>query len=128
MKNWKLPISVILNHEKSSGSMEAARAVEIFQHEHSVQKHKLVWISLFTIGDSSSFKEVVESNSHSEFGIVPEKVECAGHVQKRLVTCWWNMANEYKGAETLLSGKGKLTEKVTNSLQNFYGIAIRQKW
>ena len=42
MKNGKLPISVILNHEKSSGSMEAARAVEIFQHEHSVQKHKLV--------------------------------------------------------------------------------------
>ena len=38
------------------------------------------------------------------------------------------MANEYKGTETLLSGKGKLTEKVTNSLQNFYGIAIRQKW
>ena len=28
--------------------------------------------------------------------------------------------------ETLLSGKGKLTEKVTNSLQKFYGIAIRQ--
>ena len=118
MKNWKLPISVILNHEKSSGSMEAARAVEIFQHEHSVQKHKLVWISLFT----------VESNPYSEFGIVPEKVECVGHVQKRLVTCWWNMANEYKGTETLLSGKGKLTEKVTNSLQNFSGIAMRQKW
>ena len=83
---------------------------------------------MFTIGDSSSFKEVVESNPYSEFGIVPEKVECVGHVQKRLVTCWWNMPNEYKGAETLLSGKGKLTEKVTNSLQNFYGIAIRQKW
>ena len=28
--------------------------------------------------------------------------------------------------QTLLSGKGKLTEKVTNSLQNFYGVAIRQ--
>ena len=28
--------------------------------------------------------------------------------------------------QTLLPGKGKLTEKVTNSLQNFYGIAIRQ--
>ena len=83
---------------------------------------------MFTIDDSSSFKEVVKSNPYSEFGIVPEKVECVGLVQKRLVTCWWNMANEYKGTETLLSGKGKLTEKVTNSLQNFYGIAIRQKW
>ena len=31
-----------INHEKSSGSMEPPRAVEIFPHEHSVQKHKLV--------------------------------------------------------------------------------------
>ena len=36
------------------------------------------------------------------------------------------MVKEYKGTTTLLSGKGKHTEKVINSLQNFYGIAIRQ--
>ena len=36
------------------------------------------------------------------------------------------MVKEYKGTATPLSGKGKLTEKVINSLQNFYGIAIRQ--
>ena len=55
---------------------------------------------MFTIGDTSSFKEVVESNPYSEFDIVPEKVECVGHVQKWLVTCLWNMANEYKGRDT----------------------------
>ena len=49
---------------------------------------------MFTIGDTSSFKEVIESNPYSEFDIVPEKVECVGHVQKWLVTCLWNMANE----------------------------------
>ena len=36
------------------------------------------------------------------------------------------MVKEYKGVATPLSGKGKLTEKVINSLQNFYEIAIRQ--
>ena len=36
------------------------------------------------------------------------------------------MVKEYKGTATPLSGKGKCTEKVINSLQNFYGIAIIQ--
>ena len=36
------------------------------------------------------------------------------------------MLKEYKGTATPLWGKGKLTEKVINSLQKFYGIAIRQ--
>ena len=36
------------------------------------------------------------------------------------------MVKEYKGTATPLSGKRKLTEKIINSLQNFYGIAIRQ--
>ena len=36
------------------------------------------------------------------------------------------MVKEYKRVATPLSGKGKLTEKVINSLQNFYEIAIRQ--
>ena len=36
------------------------------------------------------------------------------------------MVKEYKGTATPLSGKGKLTERVINSLQNVYGIVIRQ--
>ena len=74
-------------------------------------------------GDTSSFKEVVESNPYSEFGIAPEKIECVGHVQKRLETRLRNMVKEYKGTATPLPGKGKLTEKVINSLQNFSGIS-----
>ena len=65
--------------------MDAAEAVEIFQH--SVQKHKLVYSQYLGDRDTSSFKEVVESNPYFEFGIVPEKVECVSHVQKRLGTC-----------------------------------------
>ena len=46
--------------------------------------------------------------------------------KKLLGTRLRNIVKEYKGVATPLSGKGKLTEKVINSLQNFYGIAIRQ--
>ena len=37
-----------------------------------------------------------------------------------------NLVKQYKGISTLLHGKGKLTDKTINSLQNFHGIAIRQ--
>ena len=37
--------------------MEAAVAVEIFQH--SIQKHKLVYLQYFGDGDTSSLKEVM---------------------------------------------------------------------
>ena len=46
--------------------------------------------------------------------------------KKLLGTRLRNIVKEYKGVATPLLGKGKLTEKVINSLQNFYGIAIRQ--
>ena len=60
--------------------MEAVGAVKTFQY--SVQKHKLVYSQYLSDGDTSSFREEVGSNPHSEFGSVPEKVECVGHVQK----------------------------------------------
>ena len=104
--------------------MEAAEPVEIFQH--SIQKHKLAYSQYLGDSDISLFKEVVESEPYSEFDIVPEKVECVGHAQKRLGTYLKNMVKGYNGTATPQSGKGKFTEKVINSLQNFYGIAIRQ--
>ena len=94
--------------------------------QYTVQKHKLVYSQYLGDGEASSLKEVVKSNLYSEFDIVPGRVECVGHVQKRLGTRLRKVLKDYKGAATPLSGKGKLTEKVINSLQNFYGIAIRQ--
>ena len=83
-EEWKATYQCNINHKKSSGLMEVAGAVEIFQH--SVQTHKLVYSQYLGDGDTSSFKEIVESNPYSEFYIVPEKVECVRHVQKRLGT------------------------------------------
>ena len=104
--------------------MEAAGPVEIFQH--SAQKHKLVYSQYLGDDDTSSFKEVVESNPYSESGIVPEEVEYVGHVQKRLGTSLRNKIKKYKGTTTPLSGKIKPAEKNINFVPNFYGIAIRQ--
>ena len=113
-----------INHSKSSGAMEGAGAVKIFSH--SVEKRHLIYHEYLGDGDTSSYKEVVESNPYLTYDVVPTKLECVGHVQKRLGTRLRNKVKELKGTNTPISGKGKLTETVINSLQNFYGRAIRE--
>ncbi len=45
---------------------------------------------------------------------------------RRLGTRLRDLRKSYKNSSSPLSGKGKLTDKVINSLQNYYGLAIRQ--
>ena len=68
-----------INHLKSSGAMESAGAVEIFTH--SVEKCGLIYNQYLGDGDSSSFRDVLNSNRYKEYNIIPEKLKCAGHVQ-----------------------------------------------
>jgi len=51
-----------------------------------------------------------------------EKLECVGHVQKRIGTRLCNLKRKEKG----LRGRVKLTDATIDRLQNYYGIAIRQ--
>ena len=104
--------------------MEGAGAVEIFSR--SIKNRSLIYHEYLGDGDTSSYKEVVESNPYEVFNIVPTKLECVGHVQKRLGTRLRNKVKELKGTMTPISGKGELTETIINSLQNFYGRAIRE--
>ena len=113
-----------INHLKSSGAMESAGAVEIFRH--SFEKNGLIYNQYLADGDSSSFTDAVNSNPCKEYHITPEKLEGVEHVQKRLGTWLRNKVKEHKGTNTSISGKGKLTEKTISSMQNFYGIAIRE--
>ena len=70
------------NHTKSSGAMKAVGAIDIFSH--SVEKHKLIYKDYIGDGDTSSVKEVVEAEPYKKYKIVPNKLECVGHVQKGL--------------------------------------------
>ena len=55
----------------------------------------------------------------------PNKLECVEHVQKRLGTRLRNIRNEYKSKKPSLSGRENLTDKVINSMQNYFGQAMR---
>ena len=123
-ENWLASHNCKINHKKSSGAMEAAGAVEIFCR--SVDKHGLIYQDYIGDGDTTSFKEVVAAKPYEKYGITPNKLECVGHIQKRLGNRLRVLRKSCKNTKTPLSGRGKLTDKVINSLQNYFGLAIRQ--
>jgi hypothetical protein len=104
--------------------MESAGAVNIFNR--SIEKHSVIYQEYLGDGDTSSFNDVVKSEPYKKYDIVPIKLECVGHVQKRLGTRLRNLVKAHKGTQKPISGKGKLTEKCINSMQNYYGLAIRR--
>ena len=75
------------------------------------------------------FSEVVSARLLGDTAVI-EKRECIGHVKKRIGPLCRTLRNKVIG--TFLSdgkripGKGSLTDKAINTLQNHYGMAIRQ--
>ena len=124
-EQWKASHVCKANHSKSSGSMESLGAVAIFQR--SVENYNLRYTEYIGDGDSSSFQEVELAKPYGHIGI--KKLECVGHVQKRVGTRCRNLRKSLKGTKLSdgkgISGKGRLTDKAINTLQNYYGMAIR---
>ena len=71
-------------------------------------------------GDSKSYLEIAANDAYSGVTV---------HFQKRVGARLRKLKSENKGKlsdDKPLTGKGRLTEKVINKLQNDFGIAIRQ--
>ncbi|GBM21742.1 hypothetical protein AVEN_101579-1 [Araneus ventricosus] len=99
------------NYVGSSGNMEPVGVYRMFEQSKSLRK--LQYSQYYGDGDSKGFEEV--KNIYGNNSV--EKLECIGHVQKRVGSHLRKLKKNEKG----LGGKGKLTDK----LQNYYGIAIR---
>ena len=121
---WKLTHVCSRNHVGSSGSMEAAGAVKMFSQ--SLEKYNLRFGHYIGDGDTDSFTKVVASKPYGDF--IPKKLECVGHAQKRLGTRLRNLRKEKKNDKLSdgkkIGGKGRLTDKMINRMQNYYGMAI----
>jgi len=118
---WKASHICDINHTQSSGAMEAAGAVQMFNH--SIEKNNIIYSHYLGDGNTSSFKDVVKSDPYKDHGVVAEKLECVGHAQKRVYERLRNLVKSHKGTATPLSGRNKLTESVC--MQNWCGLAIR---
>ena len=79
------------------------------------------------MGTLIHIKKVCDSKPYGEKNI--EKLECVGHVQKRVGTRLRNLKKQTKEALSdgkKLGGKGRLTDASIDKLQSYYGNAIRE--
>ena len=124
---WKARHICQINHYRSSGAMESVGAVAMFAS--SVDKHNLRYSHYIGDGDTGSYKSVVDSKPYGE-DLIPAKLECEGHLQKRAGSKTRKLRNDWKGKKLsdgkTMSGCGRLTDKAINKMQNYYGMAIRQ--
>jgi len=115
------------NFNGTSGAMEVAGAKAIF--ERSLIKHNLRYINYLGDGDSKAYSEVVAASPYGS-DVEITKLECVGHVQKRMGTRLRTLKmkstklklSDGKG----LSGKNRLTDATILQIQKYYGLAIKR--
>ncbi|KAK3765046.1 hypothetical protein RRG08_023564 [Elysia crispata] len=118
------------NHTGSAGSMEPEGMVRIFAR--SEDKHGLQYTNYLGDGDSKSYRQVCEADVYN--GKEINKLECCGHVQKRMGKRLMDKVAQCKGqkfqengkAYTGIGGAGRLTSKAIKPIQGHYGGAIRK--
>ena len=124
-RQWELTHVCNVTHEGSSGSMEAEATKTIF--ERSVNDHKLRYTRFIGDGDTNTYKKVADAKVYGDSHPV-EKIECVGHVHKRMGTRLRNLKKSLKGQKLSdgkpISGKGRLTDKHIDLLQSYYRTAI----
>lgn len=124
--HWKADHKCSNNHVGSAGSMEPVGAIRIFSRAEMTRG--LRYTQYLGDGDSSSFKKVKEMKPYEDVDI--EKLECVGHVQKRVGSRLRKLVQAHKGKKLSddkgISGAGRLTKQRIDTLQNYFGMAIRQ--
>ena len=125
--DWKNNHNCQINHTGSAGAMESAGALEIFRS--SLVKYNLRYSHYLGDGDTSSFSKIIDAKPYGE-DLIPSKLECVGHIQKRLGNRARNLRKSLKSTVLddgkKIQGKGRLTDRKIDTLQNYFGMAIRQ--
>ncbi|XP_060607879.1 uncharacterized protein LOC132760007 [Ruditapes philippinarum] len=97
-------------------------------YRRSLEKRGLRYTVFVGDGDSSSYRSVIKQNIYGP-DIKITKENCVGHIQKRMGNKLRKIVQENKGRKLddgkCISGRGRLTHKVIDSFQVFYGIGLR---
>lgn len=113
------------NHSGSSGSMEVIGMKRIFLRSEVTRSVK--YQKYLGDGDTKTFLELTKAEPYKELKI--EKLECIGHVQKRMGSRLRKLKQTLRGVKLsdgkALGGKGRLTDGLINKLTVYYGNAIR---
>ncbi|GFU98821.1 uncharacterized protein TNCV_4937511 [Trichonephila clavipes] len=107
--------------------MEVAGALSIFQRSQSL--YNVRYTKYLGDGDSKAFTSIVENKVYGDHCSV-EKLECIGHVMKRMGTRLRRLKTKMRGQKLSdgkpLCGRNRLTEAEIDRLQAYYGLAIHR--
>ena len=112
-----------INFTGSSPAMEAEGAAVLWNRSIELHNNRYKW--MVSDGDSKAFNTV--ENVYDDCEVI--KLDCVGHVQKRMGKHLINLKARTKGKLTdgkPIGGHGRLTETKIKQLQKYYGLAIRQ--
>lgn len=115
-----------INHNGTSGMMEVTGMKIMFQR--SEETYDVRYSRYIGDGDSKTYVNIVKDKPYVD--IDPEKLECVGHVQKRMGTRLRKLKAAMKSKKLsdgkALGGRRRLTDKFIDKLSSFYGKAIRE--
>jgi hypothetical protein len=95
-EDWKTLQNCKINHVGSANSMETTGALRIFKR--SLDTRGLKYKSMLGDGDSSTYNIMVENKPYGD-ECVPNKMECIGHVQKRVGSRFRKLRNQSQGVK-----------------------------
>lgn len=104
---WLLEHECDINFVGSSPAMESEGAIIMWRR--SIESHNLRYKWMVSDGDSKAFSSV--EDMYGEIKV--EKLDCVGHVQKRMGKCLLNLKSSTKGKLDdghSIGGRGRLTE------------------
>ncbi len=114
------------NYTGSSGGMEVEGVINIFKR--SQQQYNVRYKNYLGDGDVKAYSSVVDAMPYGKDFVI-EKMECIGHIQKRMGARLRRLKEKSKS--TLLSdgkslgGRNRLTNHEIDKIQRYYGMAIR---
>ena len=112
-----------INFDGSSPAMEMEGAKVLWNRSLDLHNFRYRW--MVSDGDSKAHSVVEDTYE----GIKVEKLDCVGHVQKRMGKHLMNLKATTKGKLSdgkTIGGRGRLTEEKIKQIQRYYGLAIRQ--
>ena len=116
--------SCSINTSSSAPAMESEAVLNLWKR--SEEKTGMKYVHYIGDGDSKGFSTVSQAKPYGE---TPITKECIGHVQKRLGKALRELKKKLRTEKLSdgkpLCGKGRLTHKYIDRLQNYYGRAIR---
>ncbi|GFV32417.1 uncharacterized protein TNCV_1677031 [Trichonephila clavipes] len=106
--------------------MEVDGMLRIFNRSEKL--HNLKYSNYIGDGDTKTFNALSENKPYGDDHLI-QKIDCVGHVQKRMGTRLRKLKLVYSKKKLsdgkTIGGKGRLTDSLIDKLAHYYGNAIR---